>query len=62
MVFEGGICFLWCGNGINVFKIVFELVIKFMVYEQIKRVILGQQEILYVQECFVVGFLVGVIV
>ncbi|KAM9311361.1 mitochondrial adenyl nucleotide antiporter SLC25A23-like [Gastrophryne carolinensis] len=61
MIEEGGIRSLWRGNGINVLKIAPESAIKFMAYEQIKRVIRGQQETLRVQERFIAGSLAGAI-
>ncbi|XP_069460454.1 mitochondrial adenyl nucleotide antiporter SLC25A23-like [Ambystoma mexicanum] len=59
MIREGGFRSLWRGNGINVLKIAPETAIKFMAYEQIKKLILGQQETLRVQERFVAGSLAG---
>ena len=59
MIQERGMNPLWRGNGINVLKIAPESAIKFMVYEQIKRAIQGQQQTLHVQECFVAGSLAG---
>ncbi|XP_076977062.1 mitochondrial adenyl nucleotide antiporter SLC25A23 isoform X1 [Tamandua tetradactyla] len=59
MIREGGVRSLWRGNGINVLKIAPESAIKFMAYEQIKRAIRGQQEMLHVQERFVAGSLAG---
>ncbi|KAF7240167.1 Calcium-binding mitochondrial carrier protein SCaMC-3, partial [Varanus komodoensis] len=59
MIREGGIRSLWRGNGINVLKIAPESAIKFMAYEQIKRIIRGQQETLRVQERFIAGSLAG---
>ncbi|XP_029440184.1 calcium-binding mitochondrial carrier protein SCaMC-3-like isoform X1 [Rhinatrema bivittatum] len=59
MVQEGGVRSLWRGNGINILKIAPESAIKFMAYEQIKRVIRGQQETLRVQERFIAGSLAG---
>ncbi|XP_030052747.1 calcium-binding mitochondrial carrier protein SCaMC-3 [Microcaecilia unicolor] len=59
MIQEGGIRSLWRGNGINVLKIAPESAIKFMAYEQIKRLIRGQQETLRVQERFIAGSLAG---
>ncbi|XP_043913109.1 calcium-binding mitochondrial carrier protein SCaMC-3 [Protopterus annectens] len=59
MIHEGGIRSLWRGNGINVLKIAPESAIKFMAYEQIKKVIRGKQETLRVQERFIAGSLAG---
>lgn len=59
MIKEGGLMSLWRGNGINVMKIAPETAIKFMAYEQIKRLIRGPQETLRVQERFVAGSLAG---
>ncbi|KAJ8398713.1 hypothetical protein AAFF_G00419100 [Aldrovandia affinis] len=61
MVQEGGMRSLWRGNGINVLKIAPESAIKFMAYEQIKRVMRGNNESgsLRVQERFVAGSLAG---
>ncbi|XP_062874815.1 calcium-binding mitochondrial carrier protein SCaMC-3b [Trichomycterus rosablanca] len=63
MVQEGGIQSFWRGNGINVLKIAPESAIKFMAYEQIKRLIQVSNEggTLRVQERFVAGSLAGVI-
>ncbi|XP_036408412.1 calcium-binding mitochondrial carrier protein SCaMC-3b isoform X2 [Megalops cyprinoides] len=61
MVQEGGIQSLWRGNGINVLKIAPESAIKFMAYEQIKRLMRGDNEnvSLRVQERFLAGSLAG---
>ncbi|CAI9581615.1 unnamed protein product, partial [Staurois parvus] len=61
MIEEGGLRSLWRGNGINVLKIAPESAIKFMAYEQIKKVIRGQQETLRVRERFIAGSLAGAI-
>uniref|UniRef100_A0A8C5MSS1 Solute carrier family 25 member 23 n=2 Tax=Leptobrachium leishanense TaxID=445787 RepID=A0A8C5MSS1_9ANUR len=61
MLEEGGLRSLWRGNGINVLKIAPESGIKFMAYEQIKKLIRGQHETLRVQERFVAGSLAGAI-
>uniref|UniRef100_A0A673GKG1 Calcium-binding mitochondrial carrier protein SCaMC-3-like n=1 Tax=Sinocyclocheilus rhinocerous TaxID=307959 RepID=A0A673GKG1_9TELE len=61
MVKEGGLTALWRGNGINVLKIAPETAIKFLAYEQIKRLMRGSKEggTLKVQERFVAGSLAG---
>ncbi|XP_066563808.1 calcium-binding mitochondrial carrier protein SCaMC-3b isoform X2 [Amia ocellicauda] len=59
MVQEGGVRSLWRGNGINVLKIAPETAIKFMAYEQIKRVIRGKEGSLRVHERFIAGSLAG---
>ncbi|XP_072310216.1 calcium-binding mitochondrial carrier protein SCaMC-2-B isoform X2 [Eucyclogobius newberryi] len=61
MIREGGTRSLWRGNGMNVIKIAPESAIKFMAYEQIKRLIGSQQETLGIPERFVAGSLAGVI-
>ncbi|XP_069623400.1 mitochondrial adenyl nucleotide antiporter SLC25A23-like isoform X1 [Ranitomeya imitator] len=61
MIEEGGIRSLWRGNGINVLKIAPESAIKFMAYEQIKKLIRGQDETLRVRERFAAGSLAGAI-
>ncbi|KAI1900672.1 hypothetical protein AGOR_G00052320 [Albula goreensis] len=61
MIREGGMRSLWRGNGINVIKIAPESAIKFMAYEQIKRLIGSQPETLGILERFVAGSLAGVI-
>ncbi|KAM4664374.1 mitochondrial adenyl nucleotide antiporter SLC25A25 isoform 1-T1 [Discoglossus pictus] len=61
MIREGGFRSLWRGNGINVIKIAPESAIKFMAYEQIKRLIGSDQEILGIRERLVAGSLAGVI-
>lgn len=61
MIREGGVRSLWRGNGINVIKIAPESAIKFMAYEQIKRLIGSKQETLGISERFVAGSLAGAI-
>uniref|UniRef100_A0A452HPJ8 Solute carrier family 25 member 25 n=1 Tax=Gopherus agassizii TaxID=38772 RepID=A0A452HPJ8_9SAUR len=61
MIREGGPKSLWRGNGINVLKIAPESAIKFMAYEQIKRFIGTDQEMLGIHERLVAGSLAGVI-
>ncbi|KAK7895796.1 hypothetical protein WMY93_021121 [Mugilogobius chulae] len=61
MIREGGVRSLWRGNGMNVIKIAPESAIKFMAYEQIKRLIGSKQETLGIPERFVAGSLAGAI-
>ncbi|XP_017557184.1 calcium-binding mitochondrial carrier protein SCaMC-2-B isoform X6 [Pygocentrus nattereri] len=61
MIREGGVRSLWRGNGINVLKIAPESAIKFMAYEQIKRLIGSNQETLGILERLVAGSLAGAI-
>uniref|UniRef100_A0A8C6YKL5 Solute carrier family 25 member 25 n=1 Tax=Naja naja TaxID=35670 RepID=A0A8C6YKL5_NAJNA len=61
MIREGGTRSLWRGNGINVLKIAPESAIKFMAYEQIKRFIGTDQEVLRIHERLVAGSLAGAI-
>uniref|UniRef100_A0AAQ4PNK4 Solute carrier family 25 member 25b n=1 Tax=Gasterosteus aculeatus aculeatus TaxID=481459 RepID=A0AAQ4PNK4_GASAC len=60
MIREGGVRSLWRGNGINVIKIAPESAIKFMAYEQMKRLIGSNQETLGIAERLVAGSLAGV--
>uniref|UniRef100_A0A8C9VYV6 Solute carrier family 25 member 25 n=1 Tax=Scleropages formosus TaxID=113540 RepID=A0A8C9VYV6_SCLFO len=61
MIREGGVRSLWRGNGINVLKIAPESAIKFVAYEQIKRLIGSNQETLGIMERLVAGSLAGAI-
>uniref|UniRef100_A0A3Q2PF74 Solute carrier family 25 member 25a n=1 Tax=Fundulus heteroclitus TaxID=8078 RepID=A0A3Q2PF74_FUNHE len=61
MIKEGGTRSLWRGNGVNVIKIAPESALKFMAYEQIKRLIGSDKETLSIVERFVAGSLAGVI-
>lgn len=61
MIKEGGTRSLWRGNGINVIKIAPESALKFMAYEQIKRLIGAEKETLSILERFAAGSLAGVI-
>ncbi|XP_035810573.2 calcium-binding mitochondrial carrier protein SCaMC-2-B isoform X1 [Amphiprion ocellaris] len=61
MIREGGVRSLWRGNGINVIKIAPESAIKFMAYEQIKRLIGSNQETLGITERLVAGSSAGAI-
>ncbi|XP_012929298.1 calcium-binding mitochondrial carrier protein SCaMC-2 isoform X4 [Heterocephalus glaber] len=61
MIREGGAKSLWRGNGINVLKIAPESAIKFMAYEQIKRLVGSDQETLRIYERLVAGSLAGAI-
>lgn len=57
---EGGIWSLWRGNGMNVVKIAPESAIKFMAYEQAKKIIRGNStRELSIYERFVAGSVAG---
>lgn len=57
---EGGTWSLWRGNGMNVVKIAPESAIKFMAYEQAKKIIRGNNtRELTIYERFVAGSLAG---
>ncbi|XP_071765999.1 calcium-binding mitochondrial carrier protein SCaMC-2-A [Centroberyx gerrardi] len=60
MVKEGGTRSLWRGNGVNIIKIAPESALKFMAYEQIKRLIGSDKETLSILERFVAGSMAGV--
>ncbi|XP_048774292.1 mitochondrial adenyl nucleotide antiporter SLC25A25-like isoform X2 [Ostrea edulis] len=60
MLEEGGVKSLWRGNGVNVIKIAPESAIKFMAYEQFKKIIHGDsKEELRVGERLLAGSLAG---
>jgi len=60
MLHEGGIRSMWRGNGINVVKIAPESAIKFAAYEQMKRLIRGNENrSMSIQERFVAGAAAG---
>lgn len=60
MLKEGGWTGLWRGNAMNVIKIAPESAIKFMVYEQVKRFIRGQENRpMSIFERFVAGAVAG---
>lgn len=61
MIREGGVRSLWRGNGVNIIKIAPESALKFMAYEQIKRLIGSDNETLSIVERFVAGSMAGVI-
>uniref|UniRef100_A0A671RIC4 Calcium-binding mitochondrial carrier protein SCaMC-2-A n=1 Tax=Sinocyclocheilus anshuiensis TaxID=1608454 RepID=A0A671RIC4_9TELE len=61
MIKEGGMHSLWRGNGINIIKIAPETALKFMAYEQIKRLMGSSRETLGITERFLAGSLAGVI-
>jgi solute carrier family 25 phosphate transporter 23/24/25/41 len=57
---EGGVWSLWRGNGMNVVKIAPESAIKFMAYEQAKKIIRGNNtRELSIYERFVAGSVAG---
>ncbi|CAL8344162.1 unnamed protein product [Lota lota] len=61
MMREGGVRSLWRGNGVNIIKIAPETALKFMAYEQIKRLISSDNETLTIVDRFVAGSMAGVI-
>jgi solute carrier family 25 phosphate transporter 23/24/25/41 len=59
MMQEGGVRSFWRGNAINVAKIMPEMALKFMIYEQIKRILKSDNRELGIADRFVAGSLAG---
>lgn len=62
MINEGGLTGLWRGNGINIIKIAPETALKFAAYEQVKKIIKGDNRVpLAIHERFLAGATAGAI-
>ncbi|KAG1963700.1 calcium-binding mitochondrial carrier protein SCaMC-1 [Pimephales promelas] len=59
MIKEGGVTSLWRGNGVNVIKIAPETSIKFMAYEQYKRILTKEGGKVQSHERFIAGSMAG---